>query len=240
MAVIDPGESARMEPGTMTAQTACPLGSTSGHWLRSALDTAALVSGEPPPCPHSAPARWSFFPGTDPGTSGVDASRLRAARDFTITTLQRWGVAERCGDVAVVVSELLTNALRHAPPGSGSSRAGWPIRLGLLQPGQWIVCAVTDASKAPPIPRQPECFGETGRGLHVIAALSDQWGYTTPSDMGKVLWAVFSTRLVPCAPGPWPSPLESEPRLGAENAGPRAAGSHQQSHWDGTPPVAHE
>jgi hypothetical protein len=126
----------------------------------------------------------------------VDATGVRAARDFTVTTLQRWGVAERCEDIAIVVSELLTNALRHAlpAPGGTGTGTGWPIRLGLLQPGQFVVCAVADPSRAAPVPQQPEHFGETGRGLHVIAALSDRWGYTVPTDMGKVLWAMFSAR----------------------------------------------
>ena len=54
------------------------------------------------------------------------------------------------------------------------------------------MCAVSDGSKAVPVPKEPELFDETGRGLHVIAALSDQWGYTTSVDMGKVIWALFS------------------------------------------------
>jgi hypothetical protein len=37
-------------------------------------------------------------------------------------------------------------------------------------------------------------FAETGRGLHIICALSDQWGFT-PSDTGKVVWAMFFPRL---------------------------------------------
>jgi two-component sensor histidine kinase len=113
-------------------------------------------------------------------------------------------VAERCEDIAVIVSELLTNALRHALPVSGGSRAGWPVQLGLLQPGNCVVCAVADPSRAPPVPRKPEYFSETGRGLQVIDALSDQWGYTVPTDMGKVSWAMFVTRLAPPYPGPHP------------------------------------
>jgi hypothetical protein len=49
-------------------------------------------------------------------TPGTDATAVPAARDFAIATVQRWGGAERSGDV-VVVSELLANALRHALPG---------------------------------------------------------------------------------------------------------------------------
>jgi hypothetical protein len=47
-------------------------------------------------------------------------------------------------------------------------------------------------SKAVPVPREPDFLDETGRGLHVIAALSDQWGYTTSIHTGKVIWALFS------------------------------------------------
>ena len=46
--------------------------------------------------------------------------------------------------------DLLTNALRHALPGSGDSRPWGPIRLGLLQPGPCVLCAVADPSTAAP------------------------------------------------------------------------------------------
>ena len=82
------------------------------------------------------------------------------------------------------------------------SRAA-PIRLGLLQPGRGVMCAVADPSRVAPVLQQPEHLGETGRGLHVIAALSDLWGYTLPTDMGKVMWAMFSPRPAP-VPGPRP------------------------------------
>jgi anti-sigma regulatory factor (Ser/Thr protein kinase) len=107
--------------------------------------------------------------------------------------LHQWDVAERCDDIAIVVSELVTNALQHAPPDPSSTGTGWPIQLGLLHPGHRVMCAVADASTAVPVLQEPDFFDETGRGLHVISALSDQWGYTTSGDMGKVIWALFST-----------------------------------------------
>jgi anti-sigma regulatory factor (Ser/Thr protein kinase) len=188
----------------MAAQTVHPAGRAGCHWLMPAAEMAALAGGNGAPSPDAMPVRWACFPEIASPAPGVDASRIRAARDFTISTLQRWGVAERREDVAVVVSELLTNALRHALPAVGHARTGWPVRLGLLQPGHGVMCAVADPSRTPPVLQQPGQLGETGRGLHVIAALSDQWGCTIPTDMGKVMWAMFSARLALPVPGPCP------------------------------------
>ena len=186
----------------MTAQTVRPAGGADCHWLMPAAEMAALADGNGAPSPDAAPVRWACFPEIASPASGVDASRIGAAREFTLSTLQGWGVAERREDVAVVVSELLTNALLHALPAAGQARTGWPVRLGLLQSGHCVICAVADPSRVAPVLQQPVHFGETGRGLHVIAALSDQWGCTIPTDIGKVLWAMFSTRLAPPLSGP--------------------------------------
>ena len=48
----------------------------------------------------------------------------------------------------------------------------------------------------------PGFLAETGRGLHIICALSDKWGYTTPSATGKVVWATFTSPLAPPLPAP--------------------------------------
>jgi hypothetical protein len=130
----------------------------------------------------------------------LDAGTVRAARDFTVVTLRQWGVTERSADIAVVVSELLTNALQHALPSSDDARPRWPVRLGLLQPGHCVMCAVADPSEMAPVLRTPLSLAETGRGLRIICSLSDKWGYTPPTDMGKVVWAMFSTRCT----APWP------------------------------------
>jgi anti-sigma regulatory factor (Ser/Thr protein kinase) len=183
-----------------TAMTAHPPGlagsAASGigwHWLTSAVEMAALACGNWPLAPDPAPQRWTRFPRIATRTPGADARSVRAARYFTTATLQRWGVAERRDDIVTVVSELLTTAVRHALPGPVDSRPRWPIRLGLLQPGPCVMCAVADPSDRAPVPAGPCQLAETGRGLHVIDALSDQWGYTTPSDTGKVVWATFTT-----------------------------------------------
>ncbi len=116
--------------------------------------------------------------------------------------MERWGEIDRQYDVAAVVSELMTNALRHsltdaeadadlaAPAGTP-----WlPIRLGLLHPGPCVLCAVADPSNRAPVTRQPGPLEETGRGLHLVESLSDQWGFCpSPDGRGKVVWAVFAT-----------------------------------------------
>jgi len=117
--------------------------------------------------------------------------------------LRRWGTAHSSQDIAIVVSEMVTNALRHALPGPGDTGRG-PVRLGLLQQGPWVLCAVADPGKAAPVPRTPGSLAESGRGLQMICAFSDQWGYTTPGDAGKVVWAMFTARLAPPSPARHP------------------------------------
>jgi len=179
-------------------------GSTGCCWLTPAAEMAGLAIGTWRPSPDRAPAGWACSPRIATRAFGLDPGSVRAARDFTVSTLLRWGMAERSQDIAIVVSELLTNALRHALPGPGGTRPRQPIRLGLLQPESCVLCAVADPSKAAPAPRTPRSLAETGRGLHIVCALSDQWGCTTPSETGKVVWALFRPRPDAAVPGPVP------------------------------------
>jgi len=179
-------------------------GSTGCCWLTPAAEMAGLAIGSWRPSPDRAPAGWACSPRIATRAFGLDPGSVRAARDFTVSTLLRWGMAERSQDIAIVVSELLTNALRHALPGPGGSRPRQPIRLGLLQPESCVLCAVADPSTAAPAPRTPRSLAETGRGLHIVCALSDQWGCTTPSETGKVVWALFRPRPDAAVPGPVP------------------------------------
>ena len=175
-------------------------------WPALAPALADSVAGDWRLLPDPVPAGWACLPDITSCAPGADAGPVRVAREFTVATVRRWGVAERSDDITIVVSELLTNALRHALPAAGRAQAGWPVRLGLLQPGRGVMCAVADPSRVAPVLQQPEHLGETGRGLHVIAALSDLWGCTIPTDKGKVMWAVFSARPAPLVPGPRPVP----------------------------------
>jgi len=162
-------------------------------WLMSAAEMAAEASGVWPLARDPAAQSWPGYPKVATRTPGAGAESVRVARDFTAATLQRWGVGERREDIVVVVSELLTNALRYTVPCPGSVWPRWPVRLGLLQPGPWVLCAVSDPSDEVPVAREPGRFGESGRGLHVVGSLCDEWGCTEPGPMGKVVWAMFGT-----------------------------------------------
>ena len=156
-----------------------------------------LASGDWRSVPDPGLLGWSCLPEIALHTLGADAGLVCAAREFTTATLYRWGAGGRRDDIAVVVSELLTNALHHGLPRLpelSDVPPRHPIRLGLRQTGPWVLCAVADPSQAVPVPRVPSSLAETGRGLHIIRALSDTWGYTTPDATGKVVWATFTYR----------------------------------------------
>ena len=190
-----------------TAMAAHPshlAGSTGCHWLLPAAEMAGLAGGTWRPSPEPAAMGWACLARIATRALSAEAGSVRAARDFTIATLRRWGTVERSQDIAFVVSELLTNALQHALPGSGDTGPRGPVRLGLLQQGRWLLCAVADPGKAAPVPRAPGSLAEAGRGLQMICAFSDRWGYTAPSDAGKVVWAMFSPRQTPPSPARYP------------------------------------
>jgi hypothetical protein len=182
------------------AATAAPASFAEGtgpaanwHWLTSAAEMAAEMSGVWPLARDPAAQRWPGYPRVATRTPGAGADSVRVARDFAAATMRRWGIGERSDDVVVVVSELLTNALRYTVPCPGAVWPRWPVRLGLLQPGPWLLCAVSDPSDEVPVPKDAGWFGESGRGLHVVASLCDQWGCTQPGPKGKVVWAMFAT-----------------------------------------------
>src|SRR5487761_1101738 len=92
----------------------------------------------------------------------------RRARSFTRQTLTSWGLAELADDAQVIVSELLANAVRHTGIRQSEGSPGtWAAALGL-----WLL------SHSAPALKQPGDTGESGRGLHMVHALSDHWGWT--------------------------------------------------------------
>jgi anti-sigma regulatory factor (Ser/Thr protein kinase) len=175
----------------MTAHRPDLAASTGCGWLMVAAEMAGLLYDS---SPHPARTGWECPPQIAVRTLGSEARSVPAARDFTFVTLRRWGIGYNSQDIAVVVSEMVTNAVRHALPGTRANGPPGRVRLGLLQYRPWLLCAVADPSKATPVPRASGFLAEAGRGLQMICALSDQWGYTKPTDAGKIVWAMFTER----------------------------------------------
>lgn len=187
----------------MTAQPLAPApeiphGAATGGlfgWLTPAVEDAALASGNWPLTPEPASLARTWPPRVVTITPGTQDGAIRDARDFAVAVLRRWGISDRGGDIALVVSELLTNALRHGSPGlreAGAAQVGQPIRLGVTQPGPWVLCAVFDPCRRPPVAQDSGVLDETGRGLHIVEALSDHWGWAALPGRGKLVWAMFS------------------------------------------------
>ncbi len=103
----------------MTARAA-PLAPAAARadwpWLQSAIDMAPFPGVRWPADSALPGARWSPLPRVATRTPALTPHSVTTARAFTLRTMLRWGVADRSHDVAGVVSELLTNALRHALP----------------------------------------------------------------------------------------------------------------------------
>ncbi|WP_055701017.1 MULTISPECIES: ATP-binding protein [Streptomyces] len=119
-----------------------------------------------------------------------------SARQFTRKTLGQWNLDERFDDIALVVSELVTNALRHAlPADTPREQQDPPVRLHLMCWASRLVCAVRDPSDESPVARETDedFAAESGRGLFLVDSFSDSWGWHPLAGTlrGKVVWALF-------------------------------------------------
>jgi anti-sigma regulatory factor (Ser/Thr protein kinase) len=114
---------------------------------------------------------------------------VKTARDFTASTLRGWGMAWLAGDAVLVVSELVTNALRHNTSSHGGRED--QVRLRLLAQDPYLMCLVADPGYAIPRPRNAATGAETGRGLQVVDSCCSRWGWHLLDDGGKVVWALL-------------------------------------------------
>lgn len=124
---------------------------------------------------------------------------VREARHFTRGTLDQWDIGERFDDICLVVSELVTNALRHGLPANTPRTPAQdpPVRLHLMHWSERLVCAVRDPSHDSPAAGESEDFAaESGRGLVLVDSFADSWGWHPLAGTlsGKVVWALFLLR----------------------------------------------
>jgi serine/threonine-protein kinase RsbW len=120
-------------------------------------------------------------------TLTATAEAAGAARQATQEALASWRVAHLADTAILLVSELVTNAVRHAQTG------GMALVLRLETAGPWLRIEVHDADPRLPQPRIPDRLDGSGFGFVLVEALADKWG-VREATIGKVVWAELDTR----------------------------------------------
>ncbi|WP_210586072.1 SpoIIE family protein phosphatase [Streptomyces sp. GESEQ-35] len=108
----------------------------------------------------------------------MDPAVVADARKAAARQLTEWGLEELAFTTELVVSELVTNAIRHS---SG------PVRLRLIRE-RALVCEVLDGGATAPHLRHPRTTDEGGRGLLLVSQFTQRWG-TRFVPEGKIIWA---------------------------------------------------
>ncbi|MBZ9599664.1 SpoIIE family protein phosphatase [Streptomyces erythrochromogenes] len=108
----------------------------------------------------------------------ADPAVVADARHLVLAQLTAWDLDELSFSTELIVSELVTNAIRYA---------GGPVRLRLIR-ADTLTCEISDSSNTQPRMRRARNSEEGGRGLYIVAQLSHRWGsrYTMG---GKTVWS---------------------------------------------------
>lgn len=101
--------------------------------------------------------------------------------------LWEWGLTDLTESGELLVTELLSNAVKA----SSSLRPGLSVRLWLHSDKRQLLILVWDACPQPPIRLHADENAETGRGLVLVDAISDRWGFY-PAEGGKVVWSLIT------------------------------------------------
>lgn len=114
----------------------------------------------------------------------LDASpaSVAVARQFVSGHLSTHRLPHLVEDVRLVTSELATNAVAHA-------KTAFVVTLGTA--GGAVILTVRDMSALPAVRAAPELFDLGGRGLLLVASLSQAWGTRSDERGGKSVWASF-------------------------------------------------
>ncbi|MEY9958541.1 serine phosphatase RsbU (regulator of sigma subunit)/anti-sigma regulatory factor (Ser/Thr protein kinase) [Streptacidiphilus sp. MAP5-52] len=119
-------------------------------------------------------ARWSV---------PLEPSAVAGLRAEVSARLTGWGLHSLATTAEQLVSELVTNAIRHTDG---------PVELRLLR-DRSLICEVADGSGVSPRLRRARSEDESGRGLFLVAQLASRWGTRFTDDGGKVIWAELTT-----------------------------------------------
>lgn len=108
----------------------------------------------------------------------ADPAIVAPTRKQVASQLSGWGLDDAAFITGLIVSELVTNAIRHAEG---------PIQLRLIR-DRALICEVSDGSSTAPHLRRARVLDEDGRGLLLVSQLSQRWG-TRQTPHGKTIWA---------------------------------------------------
>ncbi|MFJ8622998.1 SpoIIE family protein phosphatase [Kitasatospora sp. NPDC093550] len=132
-------------------------------------DVALLVAGTARLAPDQV-AEWDV---------PIDPAAVSRVRSACVEQLDAWGLEEIAFGAELILSELITNAIRYGAP---------PVRVRLLRDGTELVCEVSDGSSTAPHLRWAATTDEGGRGIFLVAQLAHRWG-TRYEAGGKVIWS---------------------------------------------------
>jgi len=126
------------------------------------------------------------------------ASSVATARMHTRELMERWDLPKLVDDAELVVSELVTNAIKAA--GCVSPDARYPelydrlevVRLTILRSAAELRIEVWDPRPEDPSPCDAGLDAEGGRGLLLVEYLCERWGTAHPPGGGKIVWAVLT------------------------------------------------
>ena len=125
---------------------------------------------------------------------GALAGAVPCARLHTRHLLWEWGLADLAESSELLVSEMITNGVQASLAMTQAA-----VRLWLVSDRARVVILAWDASPLPPVPADPRADAENGRGLLLVDAISERWGWyfpgsqpgtDAPGQHGKVVWAV--------------------------------------------------
>ena len=141
------------------------------------------------------PADWWDSPSAIVCPLSRGPQSARAARRLTRNTLRDWGLAFLAEDAETIVGEFVANAVTHASAAAelplSRKHATESLGLRLFRRTGEVVCAVLDPSDCAPVLKVPGSIEESGRGLQMVDALSDVWGWSPVAGRGKAVWAIL-------------------------------------------------
>lgn len=133
-------------------------------------DDVAFLVARPRPLTAESVATWNL---------PFELSSVGLARKMASDRLTQWRLEELSFSAELIVSELVTNAIRHAHG---------PIALRLIRTHNRLICTASDTSSTSPHLRRAGLSDEGGRGLFLVAQFAQRWG-TRHTAEGKVIWA---------------------------------------------------